>query len=151
IVVEAFNRLGLPLLMVGDGDMADGIEKRAGPNIKIERRLDFIKLKQAYANCKALIFSAEEDFGIVPVEANASGRPVIAYERGGINDSIIPGQTGLFFKEQSYDAIIEAVESFERWLPHFDPSTAVKNASRFSPEIFDRRFTEAVEKAGRCN
>lgn len=151
IVVEAFNRLGLPLLMVGDGDLVDAIERRAGPNIKVERRLDFANLKHAYANCKALIFSAEEDFGIVPVEANASGRPVIGYGRGGINDSIIPGQTGLFFYEQNYDAVIEAVESFERWLPNFDPLTAVKNASRFSPEIFDQRFNEAVQKADGCN
>ena len=148
IVVEAFNRLGLPLMMVGDGDMADMIEKRAGPNVTVERRLDFAKLKHAYAPCKALIFSAEEDFGIVPVEANASGRPVIAFGRGGINDSIIPGETGLFFDDQSADSIIQAVEAFEGWLPHFDPAVAVKNASRFAPEVFDEGFTEAVLRAG---
>jgi glycosyltransferase involved in cell wall biosynthesis len=148
IVVEAFNRLGLPLLMVGDGEMAVAIEKRAGPNITIKRRLDFTQLKQAYATCKALVFAAEEDFGIVPVEANASGRPVIAFGRGGINDSIIPEQTGLFFGEQSADAIVEAVEAFEHWLPHFDPALAVKNASRFAPEVFDAGFLAAVRKAG---
>lgn len=148
IVVEAFNLLGLPLLMVGDGDMADVIEKRAGPNVTVERRLDFVKLKQAYATCKALIFSAEEDFGIVPVEANASGRPVIAFGRGGINDSIIPGETGLFFDQQNADAIIQAVEAFERWLAHFDPAVAVKNASRFAPENFDTGFAQAVRQAG---
>jgi glycosyltransferase involved in cell wall biosynthesis len=148
IVVEAFNRVGLPLLMVGDGEMAVAIEKRAGPNITIKRRLDFTQLKQAYATCKALVFAAEEDFGIVPVEANASGRPVIAFGRGGINDSIIPEQTGLFFGEQSADAIVEAVEAFEHWLPHFDPALAVKNASRFAPEVFDAGFLAAVRKAG---
>ncbi len=148
IVVEAFNRLGLSLLMVGDGDMADAIRRRAGPNITIERRLDFSQLKQAYANCRALIFPPEEDFGIVPVEANASGRPVIAYGRGGILDSIVPGETGLFFPEQSADAIVDAVREFEGWLPHFDPQVAVANAARFAPEQFDQGFLAAVAKAG---
>jgi glycosyltransferase involved in cell wall biosynthesis len=149
IVVDAFNRLGLPLLMVGDGDMANEIKRRAGPNIEIKQRLDFTQLKQAYATCRALIFSAEEDFGIVPVEANASGRPVIAYGRGGINDSIIPDETGLFFDDQSGDAIIEAVEMFERWIPEFDPARAVANAARFAPEVFDAGFTASVAKADR--
>jgi glycosyltransferase involved in cell wall biosynthesis len=147
IVVDAFNRLGLPLLMVGDGDMAAMVEKRAGPNITIKRRLDFANLKQAYANCRALVFAAEEDFGIVPVEANASGRPVIAFGRGGINDSIIPEETGLFFQTQSAESIMEAVEAFEAWIPHFDPDKAVENASRFSPDNFDRGFIQAVRKA----
>jgi glycosyltransferase involved in cell wall biosynthesis len=147
IVVEAFNRLGLPLLMVGDGYMADAIEKRAGPHITVKRRLDFTQLKQAYAKSKALVFAAEEDFGIVPVEANASGRPVVAFGRGGINDSIVPGETGLFFDNQSSDAIVEAIEAFERWLPHFDPAVAVKNASRFAPDVFDAGFLAAVRKA----
>lgn len=148
IVAEAFNRLGLPLLMVGDGDMAEAVRRRAGPNITIESRLDFAQLKQAYANCRALIFPAEEDFGIVPVEANASGRPVIAYGRGGIMDSIVPGTTGLFFDEQTADSIIDAVSAFESWLPHFDPQAAVANAARFAPERFDDGFLAAVARAG---
>ncbi len=148
IVVDAFNRLGLPLMMVGDGDMAAMIEKRAGPNITVKRRLDFAKLKHAYANCKALVFAAEEDFGIVPVEANASGRPVIAFGRGGINDSIIPEETGLFFQEQSAESIMDALQHFEAWLPHFNPEAAIKNASRFSPDKFDEGFIGALKKAG---
>lgn len=148
IVVEAFNKLGLPLLMVGDGDMYDTIRKRAGPNVEVVRRLDFTRLKQAYATCRALIFAAEEDFGIVPVEANASGRPVIAFGRGGIRDSIVPGVTGLFFDEQNPDAVAEAVEALEAWLPEFDPQAAVANAARFAPEEFDRGFRQAVERAG---
>lgn len=147
IVVDAFNRLGLPLLMVGDGEMASTIERRAGPNIVVKRRLDFAQLKQAYATCRALIFSAEEDFGIVPVEANASGRPVIAYGRGGIIDSIIPDETGLFFHTQSADAIVGAVELFEKWLPHFNPDDAIINASRFAHDVFDNGFSEAVRRA----
>lgn len=147
IVVEAFNQLKLPLLMVGDGDMYDEIRRRAGPTVTVERRLDFTRLKEAYATCRALVFAAEEDFGIVPVEANASGRPVLAYGRGGIRDSILPDETGLFFDAQTTDALIEGVELLERWLPHFDPQDAIANAARFAPERFDEGFLAAVERA----
>jgi glycosyltransferase involved in cell wall biosynthesis len=147
IVVEAFNRLGLPLVMVGDGDMAGRIARMAGPNITIHSRLDFAKLKQAYASCRALIFSAEEDFGIVPVEANASGRPVIAYGRGGIRDSIIPDQTGVFFDEQTSDSIMQAIQRFETWFPDFSPADAIANAARFSPQVFDAGILASLKKA----
>lgn len=148
IVVEAFNRLGLPLLMVGDGDMHEAIRKRAGPNVEVVRRLDFTRLKHAYATCRALVFSAEEDFGIVPVEANASGRPVVAFGSGGIRDSIVPSVTGLFFDEQTPEAVVAAVEALERWLPDFDPQAAVANAARFSPQAFDSGFRLAMGRAG---
>lgn len=144
LVADAFTKLGLPLLMVGTGELAADIKKRAGPNIKIIERLDFSDLRKAYSECRALIFPPEEDFGIVPVEANAAGRPVIAYGRGGIRDSIIPDQTGIFFDEQSVDALIDAVERFEAWLPQFDPAAAVGNAARFAPEIFDAKIDEIV-------
>lgn len=144
IVAEAFTRLGLPLVMVGAGELAKDIAARAGPNIKIIERLDFQALRKVYAECRALVFPAEEDFGIVPVEANAAGRPVIAYGRGGVCDSILPGETGLFFPEQSVDALITAVEAFERWLPQFDPAAAQRNALRFAPEHFDAGIRLAI-------
>ncbi|MFV0644559.1 MAG: glycosyltransferase [Sphingomonadaceae bacterium] len=144
LVVDAFNRLGLPLVMVGTGDMAAEIARRAGPNITIIERLDFAELRKAYAGCRALIFPPEEDFGIVPVEANAAGRPVIAYGRGGARDSILPDRTGLFFDEQSVDSLVDAVERFHRWYPDFDPEIAQKSARRFSPEVFDRRLASIV-------
>ena len=144
LVADAFTRLGLPLLMVGTGELAADIARRAGPNIRIVERLDFAGLRRAYAECKALIFPPEEDFGIVPVEANAAGRPVIAYGKGGVIDSIRPGETGLFFRQQTVDALIDAVEQFERWLPEFDPQAARANARRFAPDVFDSKFMAAV-------
>jgi len=147
IVVEAFNRLRLPLLMVGDGDLFETVRRRAGPKVEVLRRLDFAALRRAYSEARALVFAAEEDFGIVPVEANASGRPVLAYGRGGVLDSLVPGETGLFFGEQSVASIIAGVEEMERWLPAFDPAAAVAHAARFAPERFDEAFGAAVAEA----
>lgn len=137
LAVEAFNRLGLPLLMVGDGEMASDLRRAARPNIRFVDRLDLAGLRAAYARAGGLIFTAEEDFGIVPVEAMASGRPVIAFGRGGVCDSVIEDVTGQFFDEQTSESLVEAVERFERWLPSFDPSASVQQAAHFSPARFD--------------
>lgn len=144
IAVEAFNRLGLPLLMVGDGEMLDDLRRRALPNIRFVRHLDYASLRKAYAQAQALIFTAEEDFGIVPVEANASGRPVIGYGKGGLCDTILPEETGIYFNEQSADSLIDAVQRYQRWSRHFDPVDAVSNSRRFAPENFDYGFMKKV-------
>jgi len=147
LAVDAFTRLGLPLLVVGDGDLAPDLRKRAGPNIEFVTKLPFDELRRCYAESRALVFTAEEDFGIVPVEANAAGRPVIAYGRGGVLDSIVKERTGLFFREQSVEALIDAIERFEAWLPQFDPAEAMDNVRRFAPEQFDQGFLAAVDRA----
>jgi len=144
LAVDAFNRLGLPLLMVGDGEMGRELRRRARSNITIVDRLNFAELRAAYARCRALIFTPEEDFGIVPVEAMAAGRPVIAYGRGGALDTIVPETTGIFFKEQSADALVDAVERFERWLPAFQTQASVTQAARFAPEHFDQGLLAAI-------
>jgi glycosyltransferase involved in cell wall biosynthesis len=144
LVVDAFARLGLPLLMVGTGEMAADVARRATPNVTIVPRLDFAALTRAYAQCRALIFPAEEDFGMIPVEANASGRPVIAYAGGGARETVIDGETGLFFDEQSVESLIDAVERCEAWLSDFSPAAALANARRFAPEVFDAGIRAAV-------
>jgi len=145
LVVDAFNTLRLPLLMVGDGELAARIRRRAGPNIEVVPKLGFDALRAAYAEARALVFSAEEDFGIVPVEAMASGRPVLAYGRGGVLDTVLEGETGLFFTEQTVESIIDGVRALERWLPYFDPDRAVAQARKFAPETFDRGIMAAIE------
>ena len=137
LAIDAFNALGLPLTVVGDGPQAAMLKKRAGPSIRMIPRLDFGELRRAYARCRALVFTAEEDFGIVPVEVMASGRPVVAYGRGGALDSVVEGRTGLFFGEQTTEALVAAVQRLERWLPHFDPAEAIARAHDFAPERFD--------------
>ena len=144
LVVDAFARLGLPLLMVGTGELAAHIARRATPNITIVPRLAFADLVRAYAQCRALVFPAEEDFGLIPVEANASGRPVVAFAGGGVRETVIDGETGLFFDQQSVDALIEAVERCEVWLHHFSPAAALTNARRFAPDVFDAGIRAAV-------
>ena len=144
IAIDAFNALGLPLTVVGDGPQAAMLKKRAGPNIRMIPRLDFAALRRAYARCRALVFTAEEDFGIVPVEVMASGRPVVAYGRGGALDSVVEGRTGLFFADQTAAALVDAVERLERWLPYFDPAAAMARARDFTPERFDAGVLEAL-------
>jgi glycosyltransferase involved in cell wall biosynthesis len=144
LAVEAFNAMGLPLLMVGDGDMAKDMRRRAGPNITIVPRLNFDELRRAYAQCRALVFTADEDFGIVPVEAMASGRPVLAYGKGGAVDTVEPGKSGLFFQEQTVESLIDGIERMEAWLDDFDPTAALTCARRFSPERFDDNFLAAL-------
>jgi len=145
LALEAFNRLGVRALMVGDGEMYDFVRKNAGPNVEVRQRLNFSELKEAYATCRALVFTPEEDFGIVPVEANASGRPVIAYGRGGARDSVIDGKTGLFYYEHTADGLIDAIRRFEEWEPDFRVEDALANARRFAPEVFETGFRAAVD------
>jgi len=137
IAVDAFNKLGLPLLMVGHGEAGKELRKRAGPNIEIVDKLNFDQLRAAYARCRALVFTAEEDFGIVPVEAMASGRPVLAFGRGGALDTVVPDVSGQFFDEQNGEALIAGIQRMEAWLPHFDPRASRQQAEKFAPEHFD--------------
>lgn len=137
LAVAAFNRLGLPLTVVGDGPMAAGLRRMAGPTVTIVPRLDFASLREHYARCRAFVFTAEEDFGIVPVEVMASGRPVIAYGKGGALDTVVDRQTGLLFDRQDVDSLVDAVSRFEDWLPAFEPDVAMLQARRFSPAAFD--------------
>jgi len=147
LAVEAFNKLKLPLLVVGAGEMEAELRRKAGPNITFVQRMNFDELRQAYARARALVFTAEEDFGIVPVEAIASGRPVLAYGRGGALDTVGDGVSGLFFDEASSESLAEGVERLEAWLPHFDPTASRATAERFAPEHFDRAFLDLVGRA----
>ncbi len=146
VAIRAFNKLKLPLLVIGHGSEEKKLKRMAAPNISFISSLPLNELRQAYANAQALIFTATEDFGIVPVEAQASGRPVIAYAAGGAMETIIDGETGLLFDERSEDALVEAVELFLKWKAHFDPRKAINHVQQYRPEVFDRKFSALVTK-----
>ena len=147
LAIDAFNRMKLPLLVVGTGEMERELHRRAGPTIDFVPRMKFDDLRRAYARARALVFTAEEDFGIVPVEAIASGRPVLALGSGGVLDTVKDGLSGLFFDRPDSDSLVEGIERLERWLPQFDPKASRETAIRFGPEQFDRKFIDFVDRA----
>jgi glycosyltransferase involved in cell wall biosynthesis len=136
LAIAAFTKMGKRLVVIGDGEERRRVQQGAGPTIEFKGRASPETLRAAYASCRALIFPNEEDFGIVPVEAMAAGRPVIALGRGGALDSVIDGETGLFFREQTVDALIAAVERFEAEQSRFVPARIAAQAGRFSRSAF---------------
>ncbi|MGO9391965.1 glycosyltransferase [Rhodoblastus sp.] len=144
LAIEAFNRMGLPLVVIGGGERLDAMRALAGPTVKILGAQPFAVLRRHYARCQALIFPGEEDFGIVPVEAQASGRPVIAYGRGGATETVCDGQSGLLFHEQSVEDLIAAVQRFKTMT--FDPLRIAKGARRFSADRFQSAMRLYLER-----
>ncbi|MBY6069066.1 glycosyltransferase [Leisingera aquaemixtae] len=148
IAIGAFERLGLPLKVIGGPEKAKGkFAAAAASNIEFLGKVDFDVLRDHLARCKALIFPGEEDFGIVPVEAQASGRPVIAYARGGALDTVKHGETGWLFDDQSIDGLVEAVRGFEaEGLAGLNPGTLHEHAANFGVKQFQEGFRRAVEE-----
>lgn len=137
LIVDAFTRMPhLKLRVIGDGPEFDKIRSRAGSNVEMLGYQTNSVVREHMQRAKAFVFAAEEDFGIAPVEAQACGTPVIAYAKGGVCESVVPGETGLFFQEQTAAALMEAVSGFEEGRHAFDPWTIRENAMRFSAVRF---------------
>lgn len=151
LAIEAATRLRRRLLVVGDGPERRRLEKLAGPTVEFLGRRSDDELVDLYARSRGFIFPGFEDFGIAPVEAQASGRPVIAYGRGGATETVVDGVTGVFFREQTVTSLVEAIIRFERM--SLEPAACRRNAERFDQEIFrdslrasiDSRIEEAQE------
>lgn len=144
LAVEAFNKLGLPLVIIGDGPEKDKLQKCAKDNIKFLGRLSDKEIKEYYSKCKAFIFPGEEDFGITPVECQASGRPVIAYGRGGALDTVLENKTGLFFKNQTSESLIDAVKKFEESGVEYTKEQIKKYSEKFSVDRFKDKFLDFI-------
>jgi len=144
LAIEAFNRLGLPLVVVGDGREKKSLLKIAKNNIKFVGIVSDEELKNYYCGCRAFIFPQEEDFGIAPVEAMACGRPIIAYQAGGALETVKDGETGIFFREQTIESLIEAVKNFERI--RFDNVVIRQHALQFDKENFKEKIKDFVER-----
>ncbi|AYG69894.1 MULTISPECIES: glycosyltransferase [unclassified Rhizobium] len=136
LAVQAFTRMNRKLVIIGEGKQMDELKRIAGPTITFLGRTPFAVLKEKLARCRALIFPGEEDFGIVPVEAMASGRPVIAYGSGGALETVVPGLSGVLFNTQSVDALIDAVLDFEATEHRFHPEALRAHAEQFSLHKF---------------
>jgi glycosyltransferase involved in cell wall biosynthesis len=147
LAVDACTRTGDPLLVVGDGAEAQRLRARAGANVRFLGYADDTAVREAYEGCAALLFPGEEDFGIVPVEAMACGKPVIAYGRGGATETVVDGATGLLFAEQSVDALAGAIERFRGMA--FDAAGIRAHAERFDGAVFRERMLAAVAGAVR--
>ena len=144
LAVRAFNEMKLKLVVIGGGEMLDEIRRLAGPTVTVMGSQPFDVLKQHYARCRALIFPGEEDFGMVPVEAMASGRPVVAFGRGGAVETITKGISGVFFAEQTIQAISQAVETLEGF--EIDPEKIAALAGQFGRDQFFRKMRTHIDR-----
>jgi glycosyltransferase involved in cell wall biosynthesis len=147
LIVDAFTKMpDKELIVIGDGPDFKSIKAKAGPNVKLvgyQENADFVNYMQ---RARAFIFAAEEDFGIVPIEAQACGTPVIAYARGGVTETVVSGETGIFFKEQTSASLQAAVRDFEHHRAGLHPERCRMNAERFSVARFRREFSAFLER-----
>lgn len=160
VAVEAFNELKLPLKIAGDGPLRKKLEESAAPNIEFLGWTDGARLAELYASCQAFIFPGEEEFGIAALEAQSSGRPVLAYAKGGALETVVPldmgdrwgagatsqsGATGIFFDQPSASSLMAAVEDYYKYQQLFDPAAIRLHASSFSRDRFKERIRSYVE------
>lgn len=143
LAVRAFNQLGLPLVIAGEGRDRARLESMAHPNIRFVGRISDSELRNLLAHCRAFVFPGEEDFGIAPLEANASGRPVIAFAGGGALDTIVEGLNGILFREPSADSLAESVRALDA--SAFEPREIRAHAERFDVGVFQQRLGEQIE------
>lgn len=149
LAIEACNRLKRPLYVVGEGEEYKKLRRLAGPTVQFLGRQEDNTVRELYRSCRALLFPGEEDFGIVPVEAQGFGRPVIAYGKGGVLDTVNgllpgnafhPGATGVFFQHQSIEDLVQAIQFFEQWESRFLPANIHAHAKSFSAVRFEREM-----------
>ena len=146
LAIEACNRLGRPLLIIGDGEERQRLEALAGPNVRFLGRLEDDAVRELLRRSRALLFPGEEDFGIIPVEAMSAGVPVIAYGRGGARETVQDGITGQLFDEQSPECLQAAILRFEEQEAAFSPAVLHAHAENFSEDRFAQAFTAEVEQ-----
>jgi glycosyltransferase involved in cell wall biosynthesis len=145
LAIQAFNELGLPLIVIGDGTERRKLQQLAQPNITFLGRQPDNVVREHLSQCQALIFPGEEDFGITPVEAQASGRPVIAYRGGGALETVTE-QTGQFFFPKTAEALAQAVRRFDAG--RFDSATSQQHARQFDIAVFRRQCGRFLKNNG---
>lgn len=144
LAVRVFNELGRRLVIVGKGPEEEKLKAMAGSTVELLGWRSDEELKGLYAGCRALIFPGEEDFGIVPLEAMASGRPVVAYAKGGALETVVEGQTGTFFHEQTDEALADALARLDAMT--MEPEAIRGHALAFSRERYKREMRDVIER-----
>jgi len=144
LAVQACNLAGCRLIVAGDGRDREALETIAGPDVEFRGRVSDEEAADLMARCQAFIFPGLEDFGITPLQAQAAGRPVIAFGGGGALDTVIPGKTGEFFTEQTPEALAEVLASFDP--ARYDPAACRANAERFNNERFRQELGDYVQR-----
>ena len=144
LAISAFNKLKLPLVIVGTGTEIEKLKKLALPNITFVGSVDDHRLAQYYRHAQAVIFPQVEDFGLVPLEAQACGTPVIAYAKGGALETVVHPKTGYLFKEQTVESLIFAVREFRKI--SFNPKICQENANRFNYSLFSQKFSGEITR-----
>lgn len=147
LVVEAFNRLGWPLIIAGAGRERRKLQKMARPNIRFIGFAEEKKMPKLYAGCRAFIFPGEDDFGITIVEAMASGKPVLAYGSGGALEIVEEGKTGEFFKAQEVEILVDGLRRLVENEKKYSADYIRRRAERFSVENFRKNFMAVVKDA----
>jgi glycosyltransferase involved in cell wall biosynthesis len=144
LLIEAFNKLKLPLVIIGDGYQKGELKRIAGPTITfVDRYLTDSELVRYYGECRAFVYAADEDFGIAAVEAQSCGKPVIAYRHSGVSETVSVGVTGLLFEKQHVTSVMDAVRKFQS--ARFDPEECRKNAMRFDTNVFERTMKGVIQ------
>jgi len=148
LIVKAFTEMpDKELVLIGDGPEARALERMAGPNVTLLGYQPDDAVTHYMERARAFVFAAEEDFGICPVEAQACGTPVIAYGRGGAQETVVPGETGVFFPEQTVEHLKAAVDEFERIRDRLDPDAIRAQAERFAVPVFRETFSRLIHRA----
>jgi glycosyltransferase involved in cell wall biosynthesis len=140
LAIDACTRLGKRLVVIGGGPLLADMRSRAGKTVEVMGWQPESVVGEHLRRCRALLFCGEEDFGMVPVEANAAGRPVLAYESGGALETVAGGGSGLFFKQQSVEAVMQAIQQLESGDSLWPAAKIQEHARRFSIEQFHQRF-----------
>lgn len=143
IAIDACNRLGLPLLIVGEGPDHTRLRKLAGPTITFVGRKTEAELRTLYTSARATLFPGEEDFGLVPLESMACGTPVIAYRKGGALETILEGETGAFFDEPTPESLLNTIAAFDD--KKYSNQTCRLRAEEFRRSVFEQKFYSEVD------
>ncbi|PIS09166.1 glycosyltransferase family 4 protein [Candidatus Beckwithbacteria bacterium CG10_big_fil_rev_8_21_14_0_10_34_10] len=144
LIIKAFNDLALPLKIIGDGKEKNKLKRMAKPNIEfLSKDLTDKDLIGYYQKCLAFVFAGEEDLGLVGIEAQACGKPIIAFEKGGMGETVIRGKTGILFSKQKKSDLIKAAKEFGN--KRFDPKESRNNALKYNEKIFKEKFKKYVE------